>query len=197
MQKRLLLSVLIALLVPALALADEKTSDLKGKHIVMIIAERWWHTHEFTDLKELFEREGAAIIVASSTLSEITRSGLTVKPDILVKDIVAENFDAVIFIGGAGCLQYASDYHAHEIAKQALKEGKILAAIHQAPRILAEAGLLTGKKATCTSSAQSYLKDKGAVVTNNNIERDGNIFTAIGPSAVKELGEAIVLALYE
>lgn len=196
MQRGLLLSLLIALLVPAFALADEKTGDLKGKHIVMIIAERSWHTHEFIDLKALFEREGAAIIVASSTLSEITRSGLTVKPDILVKDIVVENFDAVIFIGGAGCLQYSSDYHAHEIAKQALKEGKIIAAIQLAPYILAEAGVLKGKKATAFNP--DNIKTSGAIITDKLVERDGNIITAsMGPGVIKEFGEMIVTALGE
>ena len=172
--------------------------SLKRKSIVIIVPSRLFHETEYEWLREIFEREGAKIIVSSSTLSgAYGASGKEVKPEILVKNIVVEEIDAVVFIGGAGCLQYLPDYSALNLVKKAVELEKILAAIHQAPRILAEAGVLIGKNTTCTTSASSYLKDRGAIVTGNDVECDGSMITAIGPSTAKQFGEAIVSALSE
>jgi protease I len=177
---------------------QKKEGKLKGKKIVMIIAERMFEASEFKELKDVFEQEGAKIIVACSTLSEASGSGLyvlTVKPDILITDIETKNFNAIVFIGGIGCAEYFDNPIAHKIAKQALDQGKIIAAICGAPVILANAGLLQGKKAT---TSRSYnIKQKGAIYTGNPVERDGNIITANGPAASKQFAEKIVAALSE
>ena len=120
---------------------------------------------------------------------------LIVKPDILINDIKVKDYDAIVFIGGMGSGEYFDNPVAHKIAKQALDQEKIIAAICMAPTILANAGLLEGKKATC---AQSYnIEIKGAIATGKDIERDGNIITATGPGAAKKFGEEIVSALSE
>ena len=180
---------------------QKNTGKLTGKQIVMIIAQKNFEKPEYEYPREIFEREGADIIVASSSLSHATSSiylastQLKVKPDILINDIQAKNFDAVVFVGGLGCMEYFDSPIAHKVAKQALEQGKIVAAICGAPVILANAGLLNGKKAT--TSRSHNIKEKGAIYTGNHIERDGNIITANGPSASTEFGEAIASALSE
>jgi protease I len=194
--------VLIMLLSSTVVFAQnqqKKEGKLKGKRIVMIIAARMFDSNEFKEPKDIFEQEGAKITVASSTLSESSGSGLygliVVKPDILITDIETKNFDAIVFVGGLGCMEYFDSPIAHKVAKQALEQGKIVAAICGAPVILANAGLLNGKKAT---TSRSYnIKEKGALYTGNPVERDGNIITANGPSASTEFGEAIASALSE
>lgn len=173
-----------------------EAGPLKDKTIVLILPERLFHETEYEWLKEIFANEGAAVVTASAKLAgAYSASGKEIRPNIRLKDMVVDEIDAVVFIGGAGCLQYLSDYTAHKIAKQTLGSGKILAAIHQAPRILAQAGLLRGKKATCATSAQSYLTEKGAVFTGKDVQWDGNLVTATGPNTVKQLGKEIVSTL--
>jgi hypothetical protein len=50
---------------PAIVLADDETEKstgaLKGKKIVMIIGNRMFHDLEFHELKQIFEREEAAV----------------------------------------------------------------------------------------------------------------------------------------
>jgi protease I len=177
-----------------------KEGKLRGKTIVMIIAERMFEGTEFKEPKEIFEREGAKIIVACSTLSEATSMGfysLTVKPNFLINDIKVKDFDAIVFIGGFGCAEYFDNPVAHKIAKEALDQDKILAAICMAPRILANAGILKGKKATCFPNVREDVKAKGAMVTGEMVERDGKIITGNGPSASAQFGEKIVSALSE
>jgi len=193
--------VLITLLSLTVVFAENQqknTGKLTGKKIVMIIAASMFDSDEFKDPKDIFEQGGAKIIVACSTLSEETSTGfykLTVKPDILINDVKVKDFDAIVFIGGFGVGEYFDNPVAHNIAKQALEQKKILAAIGLAPTILANAGLLNGKKATASSSY--HIKQKGAIYTGKHVERDGNIITATGPSATIQFGEAIVSALSE
>jgi protease I len=195
--------VLIMLLSNTAAFAQNQqknTGKLKGKKIVMIIAQRQFEGTEFKEPKEIFEREGATIIVACSTLSEATSMGfyiLIVKPNILINDIKVRDFDAIVFIGGFGCAEYFDNPVAHKIAKEALEQDKILAAICMAPRILANAGVLKEKKVTCFPSVREDIKVKGAIVTGEMVERDGKIITGNGPSAATKFGEMIVSALRE
>jgi protease I len=78
-----------------------------------------------------------------------------------------------------------------------VKKEKIVGAICIAPVTLANAGILTGKKATVFESETKKLKDKGANCTRKNVERDGKTITANGPKAAKEFGETIAKALAE
>ncbi|OGP86661.1 MAG: hypothetical protein A2031_00685 [Deltaproteobacteria bacterium RBG_19FT_COMBO_43_11] len=193
--------VLIILLSSTVAFAQNQqknTGKLTGKKIVMTIAPLQFHGTEFEALKEIFDREGAKIIVACSTLADANSGSFPefiVKPDILINDVQVKDYDAVVFIGGWGSNEYADNPICHKIAKQALEQGKILAAIELAPTILANAGVLNGKKATASRS--HILKERGAIYTGKHVERDGNIITGSGPNAATQFGEAIASALSE
>jgi len=172
---------------------QKKTDKLTGKKIVMIIAKRMFEEVEFKEPKDIFDREGADVTIASSTLSQATGGNLRVQPDILIDNITVNDYDAVIFIGGFGVSEYFNNYQAHRIAKQALDQDKILGAICMAPRILVNAGILKGKRATAYET--SGMEDQGVIVSSGPVERDGNIITANGPGAATQFGEAIVSAL--
>jgi len=176
---------------------QKNTGKLKGKKIVMIIAARQFQETEFREPKEIFNNESANVTIASSTLSMATGGNLSVKPDILINNVKVKDFDAIVFIGGFGVTEYFENPQAHRIAKQALEANKILAAICMAPRILANAGVLKGKKVTCFSSVREDIKAKGAMVSGEMVERDGKIITGNGPSASTKFGETIASALSE
>jgi len=197
----LITNILILLSLPAIIFSDvqaeEKAGKLNGKKIVMIIAKRMFEESEYKYPREIFDHEGAEVTVASSTLSMATGGSLRVKPDLLIDDIKVTDYDAIVFIGGFGVTEYFENPQAHRIARQALEMDKILAAICMAPRILANAGVLKGKRATCFPSVKEDIKDNGAIVTGEMVERDGNIITGNGPGAATQFGEAIVSALSE
>ena len=111
--------------------------------------------------------------------------------------IVVNEFDAVVFVGGFGSSEYFDNPVARKIAKEGLDQDKILAAICLAPRILANSGVLKGKKVTCFSSVRKDIKAKGAMVSGEMVERDGKIITGNGPSASTKFGETIASALSE
>jgi protease I len=105
------------------------------------------------------------------------------------------DYVAVVFVGGEGIyslkLNKDPDYQA--LAKSTSAQKKLMGAICLAPWILADAGLLNGKRAT--ASETDHIKSKGAVVSDEAVVQDGNIITGNGPNASGEFAEAIVAAL--
>ncbi|MCF6155540.1 MAG: DJ-1/PfpI family protein [Candidatus Brocadia sp.] len=168
----------------------------KGKKAVMIIASNNFRDEELLKPREVLEKNGVTVTVASSLLKEATGMlGAKVKPDILFTDIHVAEYDAVIFVGGSGADEYWDNPTAHKIATDASNAKKIVGAICIAPVTLARAGLLKDKNATTYSSTVKDIKSAGANYTGADVERDGNIITASGPTAAQKFGETIVKAL--
>jgi protease I len=172
------------------------------KTVALIIAEQTFRDEEYQKPKEILERKGIKVLTACTILSKaVGKLGMVVKPDILVKDLRNQELDALIFIGGGGSSQYFNDRTAHETAQYFNKPGKIVGAICIAPVILANAGLLKGRKATVFPDGKDSLQAGGAIYTGNLVEIDNSIpnqarvITGCGPEAAAEFGEALVKLL--
>jgi protein deglycase len=117
--------------------------------------------------------------------------GIAVEADILYPDVDFEKTDMLILPGGA---PGTKNLNVHEGLKAALlkfaEEGKPLAAICAAPRILGQLGILDGKEATCYPGNEEYLKD--AKLSKLMVVQDGSIITASGPGAAIEFALKIV-----
>lgn len=168
----------------------------KTKKAVFIIASKRFKDEELFDSEMILDIAGIETTIASSELGTIRGSdGQKVEATLLVKDIVVDDYDAVIFIGGVGAREYLQDRDAIKVAQQADKKGKILAAICIAPSILAKANVVRGKKVAAFYSERKTLVQAGADWTTNDIERDGKLITANGPAATKRFGKEILAAL--
>jgi protease I len=186
--------------IPKEAGKEEVTAEktLSGKKIVMIIAPQNFRDEELFEPKQILTEKGAEVKVASASLETAGGMlGAEVNPDMLISDIKPDQWDAIILIGGTGSSVYWDDSSIHSMLNEAVKQNKIVGAICIAPVTLANAGILSGKKATVFSSEVQKLKDKGAECTGKDVERDGNIITATGPQAAREFGNAIAQALTE
>lgn len=206
MRKFLILFTLILIVVSIYACKDGKKEQgkemslpsLDGKKVVMIIASHDFRDEELQKPKSLLERRGAKVTVACSVSGVVTGvKGMKITPDILLDQVRAEDYDAVLFIGGPGSSEYWDNPKAHSIAKETVAAGKILGAICIAPVTLSNAGILEGKKATVFSSEKGRLEAGGAIYTGADVEVDGKIITGNGPGAAEEFGEAIAKALAE
>ncbi len=163
--------------------------------ILSIIAPKGFQDQEYGDSKTALENQGHTVITASTQKEALGKFGAKVKVDIFIKDINPEDYDALALIGGPGCYIYFEDKSIHEIAKKFYNSGKPTCAICAAPSILANAGLLNGKKATCWEGESENLISKGAIYTAEAVTKDGNIITADGPSSAKKFGEEICKTL--
>jgi protease I len=171
---------------------------LAGKKVVMIIAPQNFRDEELIEPQDVLIEKGASVKVACASL-EVSKGmlGAQVKPDMPISDIQPEEWDAIILVGGTGASAYWEDSTVHLLLNQAVAKNKIVGAICIAPVTLANAGILSGKKATVYPSEEGKLKDKGAEFTGNSVERDGKVITANGPAAARDFGKAIAQALEE
>jgi len=175
--------------------------SLEGKKIVMIVAFRDFRDAEYFVPKEILEGAGAEIKTASNKMgTAIGADGGDVKVDVLVQDLNPAEFDAVVFIGGPGCLKNLDNENSYKIARETVSQNKVLASICISPVILAKTGVLERKKATVWSSSMDKsgietLEQNGATYEEKLVVIDGKIVTANGPDAAEEFGKAIVEAL--
>lgn len=166
------------------------------KTVVLIIAEKIFRDEEYQVPKDILSKAGVNVVTASTTTGEaVGKLGLKVNPDILVSQIDIDKLDALIFIGGGGAEQYFHDPLAHRLAREALEKDKVLGAICVAPVILANAGLLKGKKATVFPSGADTVKKGGATYTGGDVEIDGKLITGCGPEAAEKFGMELVRML--
>ncbi len=166
------------------------------KKVVMIIAPRDFRDEEFLVPKDVLEKAGVDVKVASTTKGKAKGAlGAIVDVGITVDDIDPANYDAVVIIGGSGSQTYLWDNKkVQEIVKKAGNLGKTVSAICISPVVLARAGLLSGKKATVFRNNEtiSELKKAGANISGAPVEVDGKIITARGPEAAIEFGRKIL-----
>jgi len=166
--------------------------DLINWRILFILPPCNFRDEEYDKPRALFEKRGARILVASSSLAAANGMfGTIVTPEVLIEDVKAEDFDAIVLVGGVGSNKYWHHEIVHDLVREAAQAGKVVSAICLAPVTLANAGLLKGKNATAYPSAQNVLKWKGATYTGNPVEIDGNIVTANGPEAAGEFARAV------
>lgn len=208
MRKSLIFLLLVAILIIAglfiikgpIKKEEISMSKVEGKKAVMIIAFRDFRDPEYFIPKEILEKNGVEVKTASNKIGiAIGAEGGETNVDLLVSEINVSDFDAVIFVGGPGCLENLDNEDSYRVAKEALSQNKVLASICISPVILAKAGVLKGKKATVwtdwTKSQAKILKENGAIYEGKSVVVDGKIITANGPQAAESFGKEILIAL--
>jgi len=169
------------------------------KKVLFIVAYEGFNDRELLVTRERLMNKGYDVEVASTSLGFATgMSGTTVKPDLDLEEaaINLNRYSAIVFIGGNGAKRHFGSALCHEIAKDASKAGKVVAAISVAPVILAKAGILDGVDATVFTRAfdrryADELKFNGARYHAKEVIADRNIVTADSPEAAEKFANKI------
>ena len=161
--------------------------------VVMMIAQKDFRDEELFDTRAVSEQNNIDVKIAAP-LKQIAygKLGGLVEPDYGFDEVEPARFEAIVFIGGPGAYDLIGQKNIQELIDKFKAADKIIAAICIAPAILAKAGVLTGKKATVHFSGVNYLQEAGAIYTEADVERDGNIITANGPAAASLFGQEVV-----
>lgn len=163
---------------------------------LLVVAQDKYKDKEYLDTKAALEDNEIEVRTASKTKDKAKGvDGGEVDPDFALGDVKLAEYDAVVFIGGEGSADFFEDKEALDLVKSASSEGKVVAAICIAPKLLANAGLLKGIRATAFSSVKDDIINAGAQFTGEPVESEGHIFTANGPDAAEEFGEKIAFTL--
>ncbi|HUI46359.1 MAG TPA: DJ-1 family glyoxalase III [Nitrospirota bacterium] len=112
-------------------------------------------------------------------------------PDTVIDTVRAEDFDVIVLPGGQpGSDNLNADARVRELIRQFSMKGKITAAICAAPYVLANAGVLAGRRVTSYPTYKGQLG--GAVYEEKAVVIDGNVLTSRGAGTALDFGLAIV-----
>lgn len=168
------------------------------RRVLMVIAPSDFRDEEYQQPFQEFKKAGFSVTTVSTVIGEVTGmlGGIAISEK-RIKDASASDYDAVVFVGGTGASVLFDNQDAHNMARQALLSCRAVAAICIAPTILANAGILKGKKATVWKDQKliSILKERGANYVATDVVADGKVITGAGPFAARDFGKAIVKAL--
>lgn len=161
------------------------------KKILLLLANGFevYEASVFIDVFGWSFLEGAknTVLKSCALRREIKSSfGLTVRPDLLVKNVDVNRFDALAIPGGFenyGFYKDAYDERFLALIRAFHRKRKPIASICVGALSIARCGLLTGKRATTYKGRrQAQLKAFGAKVVNRPIVVQDNIITSWNPS---------------
>lgn len=138
------------------------------------------------------------LISMEETKTVISSHHFRVEADRMFADNL-DDYDMIICPGGLpGATNLQSDQRVLNLIRKFDEDpNKWVAAICAAPIVLASAGILKGKKATCYPSEEfiEQLKNAGADFQEEIVVKDGHIITSRGPATAFAFGYALVEAL--
>ncbi len=125
---------------------------------------------------DYLKRKLFKVVVTSTTAEVETDTADTIFANKLLKDVKGEDYKALIILNAPQELSDTSDIV--RLAAHMNAASKIIAAIYDAPLVLAEAGILSGKRATVWATEYKKLIEAGAMYKGTPVVVDGNIITA-------------------
>jgi protease I len=163
---------------------------------LLVVPPQGFAEEDLLIVQRALQQAGVQVMIASTRKGQLLgMRGGTVRSDLLLNEAKLDNFNAVVFIGGVGADAYLNNPVVLNLVRHANTQRKVLAAIGNAPSILASAGVLKGARATAYISEQARLVQGGALYSGNPVERDGLTVTATGPLAAQAFVQAIVDSL--
>ncbi len=174
----------------------EQQQQQAYKRALLIVPPSGFQDQELAETIRTLGLASIQTVIASTRTGQIVGSfGGTAQADMPLNQVNVEDFDAFVFIGGLGAIEYYNNPLAVGLARQAVSQQKVVAASSTAPVILANAGVLRGVRATCLPAERNQLIVAGAVFTGTAVQRDGLIITSTGPTVVPLFASTIVEAL--
>lgn len=152
---------------------------------------------EAVTIIDLLRRAKINVVTAGLDDQLVTASrGTVLKPDTTLEQALQNDYDAIILPGGLP----GSDNLKHEpqlitALQTQYQQGKMVAAICAAPKVLAHAGLLRGKKATFYPGALSETELEGIDQQTSAVVKEGNIITSRGPGTAVDFALDIIETL--
>lgn len=199
MVRALYAAVLLALAASGGAVVRGGEAPLVGQSVLVVVAPRNFQDQEYARTRSHLEAAGATVVVASRSQGGCTgMAGLAVEAEHALHNVEnpAETYAALVLIGGSGTPVYYDNPLLRRLAQEMVAAERVVGAICLAPVVLARAGLLQGRHATCWKGAQEQVSRAGAeVVEEEPVVVDGRLVTANGPAAADAFGKALVEVL--
>ncbi len=167
----------------------EHTAETRQKQLkVLVPLAQGCEELEAVTITDLLTRAGIKVVTASLDKNPVQASrGMVLIADTLIDSVMNDTFDAIVLPGGLpGADHLQSDSRVQSKLKSMAADNKIIAAICAAPKALASAGLLDGKKITSYPGSLEQCNIRNAYYKEQSVVVDGNIITSRGPGTAMD-----------
>ena len=172
----------------------ERLADFR----VAVLATDGFQESELKEPVEALKEAGAQVTIVSLKLGEIqgvrhgTKTGM-VKVDRTIKDVSADEFDAVLLPGGTSNADALRMVPEVQSFLQKIDEyDKPIAAICHAPWELISAGLVRGRTLTSYHTIQDDIRNAGGNWVDQEVVEDDNWVTSRQPADIPAFNQAML-----
>lgn len=152
---------------------------------------------EAVTIIDLLRRAGILVVTAGLDDRPVTASrGTVLIPDTTLDRALRDSFDMIALPGGQpGSDNLQKDDRIKTLLQRMAAEHKFTAAICAAPKVLAHAGLLSGKRATSYPGVLEKMQLSDVRLETTPVVRDGNIITSRGPGTAMDFALELIEVL--
>jgi 4-methyl-5(b-hydroxyethyl)-thiazole monophosphate biosynthesis len=152
---------------------------------------------EAVTVVDLLRRAGIDVVTAGLDARPVRASrGVTLIADMTLDAALQQEFDMIVLPGGLpGADHLSADVRVIDLLKKMAADGRYTAAICAAPRVLAHAGLLDGKRATSFPGALDIDAVPGLDYQEVPVVTDGKVITSRGPGTAMDFALTLIETL--
>lgn len=146
---------------------------------------------------DLLRRARIEVVTAGLTAGPVKGSrGTVLLPDETLDNAAQREYDMIVLPGGQpGADNLERDERVIALLKKMAAAGKFTAAICAAPKVLAAAGLLDGKRATSYPGALDSKRYPHVHIEAQAVVRDGQVLTSQGPGTAMDFALSLIQVL--
>jgi len=149
---------------------------------------------EAVTIIDLLRRAGVEVVAAGLQGGPVKASrGVVLLPDAPLDEVMEQEFDLVVLPGGLpGADHLDQDPRIRRLLQRMAAQGRYTAAICAAPKVLAGAGLLDGKRATSYPGVLDRMSLPRVKVDLQPVVRDGQVVTSRGPGTAMDFALELI-----
>jgi len=149
---------------------------------------------EAVTIIDLLVRAGIEVVSAGLESGPVTASrGVVLVPQMTLDEALERDFDMVVLPGGMpGAQHLEDDARIGALLHRMAESGRFIAAICAAPKVLAHAGLLAGKRATSYPGFVDKMNLPDVDYREEAVVQDGKVITSRGPGTAMDFALALI-----
>ena len=152
---------------------------------------------EAVTVVDLLRRAGIEVVTAGLDAAPVKGSrGTVLLPDTTLDQALARAYDMLVLPGGQpGATHLEQDARILALAGKMSRDKRFTAAICAAPKVLARAGVLEGKRVTAFPGVLDPAQWPRVRLENRPVVTDGKVITSRGPGTAMDFALALIEAL--
>ena len=149
---------------------------------------------EAVTITDLLTRAEFEVVTVGLDAEPVKASrGMVLMPDKTLDEVMSDYFDLMVLPGGLpGADNLRDDARILQKLRDVTAQGKYVAAICAAPKVLVEASLLSGKKITCYPASLDEVDTTNIEVVDEAVVIDGNVVTSRGPGTAMDFALTLI-----